>query len=73
MYKKVPKELIDRPKRGFSVPLKHWFRKELKDVAYEKIQSLDDRFDKKYLIKIFEEHQKGKNFEYVLWNILRLK
>ncbi len=73
LYTKVPKELIDRPKRGFSVPLKHWFRKELKDVAYEKIQSLDDRFNKKYLIKIFEEHQKGKNFEYILWNILRLK
>lgn len=65
LYTKVPKELIDRPKRGFSVPLKHWFRKELKDVAYEKIQSLDDRFNKKYLIKIFEEHQKGKNFEYI--------
>ncbi|WP_141048711.1 asparagine synthase (glutamine-hydrolyzing) [Aliarcobacter cryaerophilus] len=73
LYTKVPKELIDRPKRGFSVPLKHWFRKELKDIAYNKINSLDDRFNKKYLIKIFEEHQKGKNFEYVLWNILRLK
>ncbi|MDN5096014.1 asparagine synthase (glutamine-hydrolyzing) [Aliarcobacter butzleri] len=73
LYTKVPKELIDREKRGFSVPLKHWFRKELKDIAYDKINSLDDRFNKKYLIKIFEEHQKGKNFEYVLWNILRLK
>lgn len=73
LYTKVPKELIDRPKKGFSVPLKYWFRKELKDVAYEKIQSLDDRFNKQYLNKIFEEHQKGKNFEYVLWNILRLK
>ncbi|WP_066346459.1 asparagine synthase (glutamine-hydrolyzing) [Aliarcobacter cryaerophilus] len=73
LYTKVPKDLIDRPKRGFSVPLKHWFRKELKDVAYDKINSLDDRFNKKYLIKIFKEHQKGKNFEYVLWNILRLK
>lgn len=73
LYTKVPKELIDRPKRGFSVPLKHWFRKELKDIAYNKINSLDDRFNKKYLIKIFEEHQKGKNFEYVLWNIMRIK
>lgn len=73
LYTKVPKKLIDRPKRGFSVPLKHWFRKELKDIAYNKINSLDDRFNKKYLIKIFEEHQKGKNFEYILWNILRLK
>ncbi|WP_323668693.1 asparagine synthase (glutamine-hydrolyzing) [Aliarcobacter butzleri] len=73
LYTKVPKELIDRPKRGFSVPLKYWFRKELKDIAYNKINSLDDRFNKKYLIKIFEEHQKGKNFEYVLWNIMRIK
>lgn len=73
LYKKVPKELIDRPKRGFSVPLKYWFRKELKDIVYDKINNLDDRFNKKYLIKIFEEHQKGKNFEYILWNILRIK
>ncbi|WP_066164459.1 asparagine synthase (glutamine-hydrolyzing) [Aliarcobacter cryaerophilus] len=73
LYKKVPKELIDRPKRGFSVPLKYWFRKELKGIVYDKINSLDNRFNKKYLIKIFEEHQNGKNFEYVLWNILRIK
>lgn len=73
LYKQVPKELIERPKKGFSVPLKHWFRDELKGVVYEKINSLDDRFNKKYLMKIFNEHQKGRNFEYVLWNILRLK
>lgn len=73
LYKQVPKKLIDRPKRGFSVPLKHWFRDELKGVAYDKINSFDDRFNKKYLMKIFTEHQKGRNFEYVLWNILRLK
>ncbi|MCK9453840.1 asparagine synthase (glutamine-hydrolyzing) [Sulfurimonas sp.] len=73
LYKHVPKELIDRPKRGFSVPLKHWFRNELKDVVYAKIESLDDRFNKKYLFNIFQEHQNGRNFEYVLWNILRLR
>ena len=73
LYKQIPKELIERPKRGFSVPLKHWFRNELKDKVYEKINSLDDRFNKKYLMKIFNEHQNGRNFEYVLWNILRVK
>lgn len=73
LYKHVPKELIDRPKRGFSVPLKHWFRNELKDVVYAKIESLDDRFNKKYLLNIFQEHQNGRNFEYVLWNVLRLR
>ena len=73
LYKKVPRNLINRPKKGFSVPMKHWFRNELKNMAKEKIDSLDERFNKKYLFKIFQEHQNGRNFEYVLWNILRLK
>ncbi|QOP45834.1 asparagine synthase (glutamine-hydrolyzing) [Sulfurimonas paralvinellae] len=73
LYKQMPKELIERPKKGFSVPLKYWFRNELKDIVYDKIQNIDDRFNKKYLINIFNEHQKGRNFEYVLWNIMRIK
>ena len=72
LYKQVPKKLIDRPKKGFSVPLKHWFRNELRDIVLDKINTLDDRFNKKYLMKIFEEHQKGKNNEYILWNIMKL-
>lgn len=73
LYKQVPKKLIDRPKRGFSVPLKYWFRGELKDITYSKIENLDERFNKNYLKNIFNEHQKGRNFEYILWNTLRLK
>lgn len=73
LYKQIPKELIERPKRGFSVPLKEWFRSELKGVVYDKINSLDARFNKKYLLKVFNEHQKGRNFEYVLWNVMRVK
>jgi asparagine synthase (glutamine-hydrolysing) len=68
----IPRNLYDRPKAGFAVPLKHWFRGKLKDVIKDKINNLDHRFNKKYLNKIFLEHQKGKNFEYVLWNILQL-
>lgn len=73
LYKYLPKELIDRPKQGFSVPLKHWFRNELKEITFEKIESLDEKFNKNYLKKLFDEHQSGKNYEYVLWNILRIK
>jgi asparagine synthase (glutamine-hydrolysing) len=74
LYKYVPKELIDRPKRGFSVPLKHWFRDELKDRLFDKIDNLDEKFNKKYLYKIANDHiYKNKNYEYVLWNILRLR
>ena len=72
LYKYVPKELIDRPKMGFAVPLKHWFREELKDLLYAKIESLDERFNQVYLKRLFEEHQKGKNYEYVFWNLMRI-
>ena len=74
LYKHVPKKLIDRPKAGFAVPLKHWFRDELKDVVYDKINSLDERFDKTNLLKLADEHiYKNKNYEYTLWNIMRIK
>ena len=74
LYKYVPKELIDRPKKGFSVPLQHWFRDELKDVLYDKIESLDERFNKQYIRKLANLHvYKNRNYEYILWNILRLR
>jgi len=74
LYKYVPKNLIDRPKKGFSVPLKYWFRDELKDMLYDKINTLDEKFNKKYLIDLADKHvYKNRNYEYVLWNIMRIK
>ena len=73
LYNYIPKKLVDRPKKGFSVPLKKWFRNELKDILLDKINSLDERFNKKYLYKLFDEHQKGGNYEYVFWNLMRVK
>jgi len=72
LYQYVPKELIDRPKMGFAVPLKEWFRGEMRDMLQDKIESLDERFNKEYLRKLFDEHQKGKNYEYIFWNLMRL-
>lgn len=73
LYQHIPKELVDRPKKGFGIPLKEWFRTELKDLLLDKINSLDERFNKKYLLKLFEAHQNGANYEYVFWNLLRIK
>ena len=36
----LPEALFDRPKRGFSVPLAHWLRHELREPAAELIDSL---------------------------------
>ncbi len=72
LYKQVPRELIDRPKMGFAVPLKEWFRGEIRDILADKIESLDSRFNKDYLRRLFSEHQKGKNYESIFWNLMRL-
>ena len=38
----LPKELYDRPKKGFEVPLLNWFRSDLKSYIFDDI--LHDRF-----------------------------
>lgn len=74
LYEHVPKDLIDRPKQGFGVPLKQWFKHELKDMLFDKIESLDERFNKKYILEMANKHvYKNRNYEYVFWNLMRIK
>ncbi len=74
LYKYLPQKLIERPKKGFGIPLKEWFKKELKDILYDKLESLDNRFNKKYLYKMAADHiNNNKNYEYIFWCLLRLK
>jgi len=35
LYRYVPKEIVDRPKMGFGVPLETWFREEWKGILEE--------------------------------------
>jgi asparagine synthase (glutamine-hydrolysing) len=37
LYEYVPKNLFERPKAGFAMPLKHWFRGELKSYVLDKL------------------------------------
>ena len=37
LYEFVPKGLLERPKMGFGMPLKHWFRDQLKDYVYDNL------------------------------------
>jgi len=75
LYKYVPKELIERPKMGFGVPLDSWLRNELKDWAMdllspEKFKS-DGILDPKVVLQKWEEHQSGRrNWFTELWDVL---
>jgi asparagine synthase (glutamine-hydrolysing) len=56
----LPKDILYRQKQGFAVPLNVWFKRELKDMAHEIILEKDDGvLDKRFLRKIWDQHQKG--------------
>ena len=77
LYKYVPKQLIDRPKMGFSVPIGHWLQNELRDWVDEIINSIDHDsgfFDKKSVLRIWSNHMSGRIEEsQKLWSILMLQ
>jgi asparagine synthase (glutamine-hydrolysing) len=69
----LPHEILYRPKKGFGVPLIHYFRNELKDFAYNEIFGFDELnyFDKDTLRTYWDRHQSKKNDYYrVFWSIM---
>jgi asparagine synthase (glutamine-hydrolysing) len=75
LYKYVPKELIERPKMGFSVPLASWLRGPLRDWAEELLDEkkmIEDGYLNFKIIKNkWDEHLSGKyNWEFQIWNVL---
>jgi asparagine synthase (glutamine-hydrolysing) len=73
----VPRDLWDRPKKGFEVPLAVWFRGDLYDYLHENL--LDNGglpftiFNKDTVEKILEDHKSGKRNNYrILWGLLSL-
>ncbi|PWI58805.1 asparagine synthase (glutamine-hydrolyzing) [Sulfoacidibacillus thermotolerans] len=59
--KLLPKEVTERKKLGFPVPTRKWLRDEHYQFAREIIGSstLDDLFDKDYVLHLLEEHRQG--------------
>lgn len=75
LYKYVPKELIERPKTGFGIPLANWLRGPLKDWAEslldEKRLQQEGYFHSEPIRTMWLEHLSGKkNWQYHLWNVL---
>jgi asparagine synthase (glutamine-hydrolysing) len=78
MRGKLPDEVLDRPKMGFGVPLKHWFRSELSDLPGEMLldpQAHTAAFLRRDRVeRLIHEHQLGTEDNSLrLWVLLQLE
>jgi len=70
----LPDSIVDRPKRGFAVPLGYWFRGKLS--AYVRDLLLGDNsprrgfFNGRYIKKLVARHERGENLDLHLWTLI---
>jgi asparagine synthase (glutamine-hydrolysing) len=70
----LPDSIIDRPKRGFAVPLGRWFRGRLSGFVGEVL--LDPKshartfFETRYIERLLRQHAAGRELDLHLWTLL---
>lgn len=75
LYRYVPRELIERPKTGFAIPLGQWMRGPLREwaealISESRLKS-EGFLDAGLVRKRWDEHMSGRrDWQYQLWNVL---
>lgn len=74
----LPGEILDRPKKGFGMPLRNWFRGEYRDFVAERLLVRDakvyDYLDPGAVRQLVEAHNKGqRDFADRIWALLWLE
>lgn len=74
LYRDVPKQLFERRKRGFGVPINAWFREGLKDYIIDTINpdtaKLLPEYDSSKLIQMRDDHLSGTaDYAPFLWMV----
>jgi asparagine synthase (glutamine-hydrolysing) len=75
LYRYVPRDLLERPKMGFGVPIDSWLRGPLRQWAEDLLTT--DALNRHGLLNPgpirskWQEHVSGKrNWQYLIWDVL---
>lgn len=76
--KRLPAEVVDRPKLGFKVPLDKWFRGGLRDMAFDSLTGpssfVGSTFDRTAVTRLLRDHSLGeRNEQPRIWALLSLE
>lgn len=69
----VPRELMDRPKSGFGLPIEEWLRGRLRGWAEDRLFGEESRafLDQSRVRRFWDQHQSGRaNRAYELWDVV---
>ena len=75
LYRHVPRELIERPKMGFGIPIDAWLRGPLRDwaeslIGEERLRR-EGYFHSALIRQRWDDHISGRrNWHYYLWTVL---
>lgn len=75
LYRYVPKEMLDRPKKGFSVPLVRWLTtgqtaQWAKEMIHDNQLAKDGYLDKKVLADIWKRFDRSQKNAQIVWEVL---
>jgi asparagine synthase (glutamine-hydrolysing) len=70
----LPEQIINRPKKGFAVPLGYWFRGKLGSYVHDLLLGESARrrgfFNAPYIEDLVAQHERGRNLDLQLWTLI---
>jgi asparagine synthase (glutamine-hydrolysing) len=75
LHRHVPRDLVDRPKKGFGVPIQEWLRGDLREWCSDLLSPATLRgqgyVDADFVARMWAEYQRGRTgWHYYLWDVL---
>ncbi|MCB0328387.1 MAG: asparagine synthase (glutamine-hydrolyzing) [Bdellovibrionales bacterium] len=78
LQKYVPKQLFERPKKGFGIPIHQWLREDLREwgesLLSEEALPKDGLLNRQVIMEKWSQHQRNElQFHYPLWDVLQFQ